>query len=285
MKIEADTEAPAKINCDRKKKRSEKTHMKRKNISRFAAAAVLLSLCLTGCGETKVAKDARQQGITQMAETNYAGAITSFDTALEEADGIVNKFELDILKYRGEAEFNLGDYAAAKHTYDILVDVDKGQPEYLYLRAASGALSGDVESALEDYNKAADMEKPMDRNVVGSAIALSSIGKACTDKGDYEQAIDLFNKAIEAGVADAGVYNQMGQCMVNAKRYEEAIGYFDQGIALGNTDIIKELSYNKAAAYEYKGDFAKALELLKSYTSLYGSTPEIDKEITFLESR
>ena len=43
----------------------------------------------------------------------------SFDLALKEADGVVNAFELDILKYRGEAEFMLEDYEAAAHTYGI----------------------------------------------------------------------------------------------------------------------------------------------------------------------
>ena len=60
----------------------------------------------------------------------------SFDLALKEADGVVNAFELDILKYRGEAEFMLEDYEAAAHTYGILADVDGKEPEYLYYKAA-----------------------------------------------------------------------------------------------------------------------------------------------------
>ena len=46
-----------------------------------------------------------------------------------------------------------------------------------------------------------------------------------------------------------------------------------------------DLKYNEAAALQYKGNFEKALELLRDWVSVYGSTPEIEKEITFLESR
>lgn len=82
------------------------------------------ALILGGCGESKAAKEARLKGIEQVKNEDYASAVESFDLALKEADGVVNAFELDILKYRGEAEFMLEDYEAAAHTYGILADVD-----------------------------------------------------------------------------------------------------------------------------------------------------------------
>ena len=97
---------------------------------RIRAAMVLTvvitasALILGGCGESKAAKEARLKGIEQVKNEDYASAVESFDLALKEADGVVNAFELDILKYRGEAEFMLEDYEAAAHTYGILADVD-----------------------------------------------------------------------------------------------------------------------------------------------------------------
>ena len=110
---------------------------------RIRAAMVLTvvitasALILGGCGESKAAKEARLKGIEQVKNEDYASAVESFDLALKEADGVVNAFELDILKYRGEAEFMLEDYEAAAHTYGILADVDGKEPEYLYYKAAS----------------------------------------------------------------------------------------------------------------------------------------------------
>ena len=101
---------------------------------RIRAAMVLTvvitasALILGGCGESKAAKEARLKGIEQVKNEDYASAVESFDLALKEADGVVNAFELDILKYRGEAEFMLEDYEAAAHTYGILADVDGKEP-------------------------------------------------------------------------------------------------------------------------------------------------------------
>ena len=75
--------------------------LKRGKISLFLAAAVLSLGILSGCGtESKEAKEARMTGIEQLNAGNYQDAIDSFGKALDESDGIVNSFELDVLKYR-----------------------------------------------------------------------------------------------------------------------------------------------------------------------------------------
>lgn len=189
----------------------------------LAAASVLLA----GCGESKEAKEARMQGIGQVEAEQFEAAIASFDTALEHADGVVDEFELDILKYRGEAEYRLGDYEAAAHTYGILADVDDGRPEYL------------------EYQTRAEVQ----------------------------------------------VYNQQGVRLLKEGSAGEALAAFEEGRALlqeGNiedTALEAVLTYNIGAVYEAQGDFAKALEHFRSYVSTYGTTPELEKEIVFLESR
>lgn len=259
--------------------------MNRKTVTILAATVGIAAFCLTGCGESKQAKQARLQGITQLKEGSYTEAITSFDTALKEADGVVNKFELDILKYRAEAEYCLEDYAAASHTYNILLEVDGQQPEYLYCKAAADAQLGDTNTAVTEYTTAAELDKTMNREVEGAEAALAAIGKAYAASGEYEQAMSFYQTVENSGNATAEIYNQMGLCLIEAKRYDDAISYFDQGVALGQEAMMKELTFNKGAAYEYKGDFAKALELFNSYVSTYGSTPELEKEIAFLQSR
>lgn len=258
--------------------------MKRRVIIPWLIAAIAFA-GLTGCQDSKAAKEARLTGIAQMNEGKYSEAIVSFDTALKEADGVVNNFELDILKYRGEAEYALADYAAAVHTYDILMDVDGKTPEYSYCRAAAKALSGDLESALADYAEASAADEVMNRNVYGSTLAISAIGSAYAGSGDYENAMQFFEAAEKKGMADAGIYNQMGLCMVQAEKYDASIEYFEKGLETGDEKQTQELMYNRAAAYEKKGDFAKARELFNEYKLAYGSTPELDRELAFLESR
>lgn len=279
--------------------------MRRRTVTGWMTAAIMIALSMSGCTDSKAAKEARVLGITQLNEGLYSEAVASFDTALLEADGVVNKFELDILKYRAEAEYNLADYAAAEHTYGILIDVDGGKPEYHYLRAASLALSGKVDEAVKEYDTAKSMnqgtekkaDKKADKNtdknteqntdskITGASVAMSAIGKAYTDAGDYEKAMSFYQGVVDAGGETAKSYNEMGLCMNHAGKYDEAVQYFDKGIALGDADMTKDLLLNKGAVYEQKGDFLKALEVFRQYVSAYGSTPELEKEIAFLESR
>lgn len=110
--------------------------LKRGKISLFLAAAVLSLGILSGCGaESKEAKEARMTGIEQLNAGNYQDAIDSFGKALDESDGIVNSFELDVLKYRGEAEYKLADYKAAAQTYGILA-IGKRPSKYASIRVS-----------------------------------------------------------------------------------------------------------------------------------------------------
>ena len=79
---------------------------------RLHLAALLLGVSLAaGCQGTDPAREQfRLDGIAQMEQGDYEGAIASFDEAIAHSDGRVGDFELDVLKYRGEAEYKLGDY-------------------------------------------------------------------------------------------------------------------------------------------------------------------------------
>lgn len=197
---------------------------------RYAVPVMLLaSLLLTGCGEPKKAREARMQGIEELNQEKLEEAIASFDTALREADGIVDEFELDILKYRGEAEYRLGDYEAAVHTYEILSDVDGEKPEYTRCRNRA-----EIWRANEE-------------------------GLRFLEEGHSEDAIAAF----EAGLSLA---EESG---------DEAL--------MGEAE--KLLRYNIGAAYETQGEFARALTIFREYAKAYGTTPELEKEITFLDGR
>lgn len=310
-------------------------------ISAVSAAVLMMS----GCQDSKAARGARLAGIEQMNQGNYEEAIASFDLALDEADGIVNEFELDVLKYRAEAEYMTEDFTAAAHTYGILADVDDGKPEYYYYQAASEAMAGNLDGAVAAYESAlvdtsgvgksdpdrgkedsgektdrengretdssqtedtqaenrqeeteasGDFSAPKQKSIreaslsaeaqAGRSLALSAIGKAYEDQGRYEEAMDFYESAADSGLT-ADLYNRMGLCMMAAGRYDDAVSYFETGMTLNDEVKMPDLKYNEAAAYEYKGNFEKALELFNDWVSVYGSTPEIEKEIAFLESR
>ena len=90
---------------------------------------------------------------------DYAGGGGRFDGQVQMPGGKIGEFEIDVLKYRAEAEYKLGDYGAAAHTYDVLLEVDKEQPEYFYRSALTKALSGDAQGALDHYLEGVELEK------------------------------------------------------------------------------------------------------------------------------
>ena len=111
----------------------------------LAAAALLL----TGCkGVTEEEKTARENGIALLESGDYEGALDQFEALIQDADRVTD-FEVDILKYRAEAEYGLKDYEAAAHTYDILSQIDKERAEYGYFAALSLAKAGDPAGAWE----------------------------------------------------------------------------------------------------------------------------------------
>lgn len=265
--------------------------MKKWNRWKYAMFFLAIPACLmAGCGEKKAAKEARLKGIEAMEAGNYEEAIRAFETSLEEADGIVNEFELDILQYRGEAEYRLGDYSAAAHTYGILAEVEEKQPEYLYYMAASIAMGGDFEAAktaflageqrAEDQKKAGESQEP-----AGVQLALTALTAAARKAGDGEQAVEFCRQAIERGSSGPEIYNQMGLSLTEAGNYEEALTYFENGISLADQETAGKIRQNIGALYEKQGNFPEALAVFRECAAQNGMTPELEKEIAFLESR
>lgn len=265
--------------------------MKNKKITVTLACAGLTISLLTGCGGTsKEQKEARTAGITALEAGDYAGAIQKFDQAISADSGKAGSFEIDVLKYRGEAEYELGDYEAAAHTYEILMQVDKERPEYMYLQTMAWSSqiidtqadeAGKLQTAVDVYTKA----YAEDHKAQGAETAMILLGTALENQGRSQDAMNMYQQAMDAGKPSAELYNHMGICMLGEKKYEEAMNYFQQGITLNDESQMADLKYNEAVVYEFQGDFAKALELFQSYVTTYGSNEEAEREIAFLQSR
>ena len=84
---------------------------------------------LSGCGSvTEEMKTGRTEGIALLESGDYEGAVSRFDEVISQASRVTD-FELDVLKYRAEAELKLEDYQAAAYTYGILIRSDGPKPQ------------------------------------------------------------------------------------------------------------------------------------------------------------
>lgn len=120
-------------------------------------------LLLSGCGN-KV-EELRLQGIDLVEKGKYDEAITTLDEAMERSKGRVGEEQYDILLYKAEAEYMLGDYDAARKIIETLREVNGDQEVYLqfqtqldarqYIENATKALNdGDTDTARESLDQA-----------------------------------------------------------------------------------------------------------------------------------
>lgn len=219
-----------------------------KKTVKFVAVLCLAAMMLTACGGvSEEMLEARTAAIVLMESGDYEGAVEAFNQLVEEATS-VSEFELDILKYRAEAEYLLGDYAAAAHTYQILIEVDQDRPEYRYYASIAEA---------EGYR----------------------------EDGMIEEARAVYQSLIDGGQSNTNVYNRLMLLAMDESDYNEALKMAAKGKILSDELAVQELDYNTAVCYEYLGDFPKALELFRAYEATYGSDERVSHEIAFLETR
>lgn len=249
----------------------------------FLAAEILASMLLTACGGvTEEMLATRESAIAMMENGDYEGAVVAFNGLVEEATK-VTEFELDILKYRAEAEFLLEDYEAAVHTYRTLMEVDAERPEYCYLASMALSKMGQMHDAMLflDGGKALD-EKHEAPGFVEASLAYADGYLA---EGETEIAKTLYQELIDGGLGNTEIYNQLMIMAMDDGAYEEALKLAAQGLILTDGLAVQELKFNEAVCYEFMGDFAKALELFRVYAAEYGSDERVAHEIAFLETR
>lgn len=138
--------------------RARERRRKRVRRQRLTAAAVLILILLVIAGigygifqgsRNKEKQKLLETGISRMDSGNYEAAIQSFEEELKLAGGRIGSYEEQVLLYRAEAEYQLQDYEAALHTYEILLKEDNKKELYRKGAALCRMETGDYAGALE----------------------------------------------------------------------------------------------------------------------------------------
>ncbi len=90
---------------------------------------LILIMSLTSCSAISVSHY-KNQGVDFLNDGYYEDAIESFDRALSLSDGAVGRLQFDILLYKAESLFLIGEYEKANHIYDSLLKIDKNDKIY-----------------------------------------------------------------------------------------------------------------------------------------------------------
>jgi tetratricopeptide (TPR) repeat protein len=276
----------------------------------FAALVAMATFRLITYFTSAQKRGYRQEGIEKLENRDYRGAIDSFDQALESSGKRPSSFNIDVLRYRAEAELGLEDYEAALYTYGLLEEADKENSVfYGYVKTLCYSCLGDSENGLSSYREAAASDPEKGTGALGEE-ALCVLGSVFRAAGEYDQAKSLYEEAIRNGVEYAQIYNELGLCQMAEEDYEGASDSFDAGYEIIATRYnagtgapltqvmqvipaeaqrdaaqLKELAYNRAVVWEYLQQYKKALEQFEEYVSVFGEDEKAQHEIDFLRTR
>ena len=121
---------------------------------------IALILMLIGCSSRE--KEALENGKLLMEEGKYVEAVGEFDKAIGfHGSKNIRGLEIDILRYRAEAEYRAGEYKAAEHTYKLLMSADEERSEYLdmlaiiYTNLCNTDMDVEIDDAISMYEQAA----------------------------------------------------------------------------------------------------------------------------------
>lgn len=235
---------------------------------------------LTGCG-SKVHYEYREQGIEKLNQQEYGEAKLLFEQALDNSSSRVSDFQLDVLKYKAEAEYQLEDYQSAADSYTSLIETDGEKQDYLIRRSLAFLGTGQLDAAMDDYTRAF----AMGGEAANLKAAVLKLGEALVDSQQVEKAVILFEQVVKNDINDAELLNQIGQVLLEHKQYHQAGRYFEQATLYADGVTLRQAEFNRAAAYVYEQQYEKALDLFEKYQQKYGYDEAVEKEITFLKSR
>ena len=179
---------------------------------------------------------------------------------------------------QGLAYLESQDYAQAVTAFDDAIALAHGrigafESQMLLYRAEAQYRSGDYQSALASYETLYAKDESNEACKTGLSLCL-------LETGDYDRAKSL-------GVILGQVYSRIARDQINAGQYDEALSTIDTGLAEAGADDVgrEELTFNQAVAWEYKGDYKKALEILESYGQKYTAEGNAARELAFLKTR
>lgn len=170
------------------------------------------------------------------------------------------------------------DYAQAITAFDDAIALTHGrigtfESQMMLYRAEAQYRSGDYQSALATYESLYAKDESNETYKTGLALCL-------LETGDYDRAKSL-------GVIQGQVYSRIAKDQINAGNYDDALSTIETGFSEAGADEVgrEELTYNQAVAWEYKGDYKKALEILEGYDQKYTAEGNAARELAFLRTR
>lgn len=210
---------------------------------------------------------ARGRGIACMGQTEYEMAIGYFQESLLLSDGLVRKMDYDLNYYMALAYARIGDYASAEKTYSAILAL-REEAEGFYLRGTVRLALGQYNSAKEDFDKVVQME-PQN---YGRLIQIYQSLEAFSYKEAGEVILrDCMNaNAEKMSDLDKGrFYYYLGEYQMAASCLETA----------RNKEDSSEASHYLGMSYEALGEYNYASNVYESYLAKGDKKPALYNQL------
>ena len=178
-------------------------------------------------------------------------------------------------------------------SHDYLKDGVKALENSEYDKAIE-SFSTMIDEESEDKPKNEKKQKIQENNLFEAhkGLAISYF-----ELEEYDKALESYKVVDEYdGTKSESMYRNMAVCAQHLDMQEEAVTYAEKGLKAESaaeedsdkkvpSDIRKDLYYIIIKNNEDQGKWAEALEAAKEYTVEFPDDSEMEKEITFLETR
>ncbi|MBQ2804015.1 MAG: tetratricopeptide repeat protein [Lachnospiraceae bacterium] len=214
---------------------------------------------------------ARGKGIAYMGLTEYEQAIVCFKEALSLSSGLVEDVDFDLNYYLAAAYIKNGQFKEAESAYNAILALRPNAEDAYFLRGSVRLELSDYEGAKADFDKVLSMApKDYDR--------LIEVYEVLVKHGYKEVGQEYLTKALENGSKDMDVYDS-GRIYYYLGEYQKAYIALEEAKEAGNVESYLYLG----RAYEATGDYNYASSVYNSYLSKDTSNPEIYNQLGLCE--
>jgi tetratricopeptide (TPR) repeat protein len=178
------------------------------------------------------------------------GALQIYEELLKEG-GVGSRKELGGLI--SEAYKNTGRYDDAVRWYREMLKEDPRNVRARESLAEVLSWTGKQDEAIAAY------EQVLKNDPANNEVKIK-LGQLYSWRKEYARAENLFRAALQSDPKNTEAYGLLGETLLWNKKYDEARRWITKGLALKDTQHLRVL---EGQVYLYKGDYAKAKEILK----------------------
>ncbi|MCR5303060.1 MAG: tetratricopeptide repeat protein [Lachnospiraceae bacterium] len=214
----------------------------------------------------------RGEGIAHMGQSDYAGAIESFVSALQLNHYLPEDMDYDINYYLACSYMKNGEPDKAINVYNAIISLHPGDEDAYYQRGIVELQQENADAAIADFSKALSLDPSDYDRAIG-------VYEALADAGREEDGALVLQSLLEKGGRGMSDYDlgRIYYCMGNTADARESLERAMKSNR--NTDTVLALG----RVYMADGDYAYAISMFESYLKDFPQCAAVYNEMGLCE--